>query len=150
AEAIARHVRENDAVISTALIPGRPAPVLITAEMVKAMKPGSVVVDLAGEAGGNCELSQYGASVVEHDVTIIAPRNLPTTLPFHASQMYARNVTAFLLNMTKEGKIIFNMEDEIVRETLVVRDGLIVHPRVRQNLGLGELSGNVVEMTAAV
>jgi NAD(P) transhydrogenase subunit alpha len=139
-EAIHKHVGENDVVISTALIPGKPAPRLITAEMVKDMRPGSIIVDLAGEAGGNCELSQFGQTVVEHEVTILAPRNLPATLPFHASQLYARNITAFLLNMTKQGEVVFDLDDEIVRETLVTRDGDVEHARVRQAMGLAPRS----------
>lgn len=137
-EVLHKHVRENDVVISTALIPGKPAPRLITAQMVHDMRPGAVIVDLAGEAGGNCELSKYGEVVVENDVTILAPRNLPASLPYNASQAYAKNILAFLLNMTKEGKITFNMDDEIVRETLVTRDGEIVAARVRKAMGIGD------------
>ncbi|MEK6644254.1 MAG: Re/Si-specific NAD(P)(+) transhydrogenase subunit alpha [Planctomycetota bacterium] len=140
AEALHKHVRENDVVITTALIPGKPAPKLITAQMVRDMKPGSVIVDLAGEAGGNCELTRYGETVVEHGVTILAPRNLPATLPFNASQAFGKNITAFVLNMAKDGAILFNMEDEIVRETLVTRDGQVVSPRVRQAMGMPALN----------
>ena len=138
AEVLHKHVRENDVVISTALIPGKPAPRLITAQMVRGMRPGAVIVDLAGEAGGNCELSKYGETVVENDVTILAPRNLPATLPFNASQAYAKNILAFLLNMTKDGQININLDDEIVRETLVTRDGQVVAARLRQAMSLGE------------
>ena len=138
AEVLHKHVRENDVVISTALIPGKPAPKLITAPMVRDMKPGAVIVDLAGEAGGNCELSRYGETVVENDVTILAPRNLPASLPYNASQAYAKNILAFLLNMTKDGQITYKMDDEIVRETLVTKDGDIVAERVRKALGIGD------------
>ena len=139
AEALHKHVRENDVVITTALIPGKPAPKLITATMVRDMKPGSVIVDLAGEAGGNCELTRYGETIVEHGVTIISPKNLPATLPFNASQAFGKNITAFVLNMAKDGVINFNMEDEIVRESLVTRDGQVVNNRLRQAMGMAAI-----------
>jgi len=137
-EAIHKHVKENDVVISTALIPGKPAPRLIDAAMVRDMKPGSVIVDLAGEAGGNCELSRPGQTVVEHGVTILAPLNLPSTVAFHASQLFARNVAAFLLHLTKNGVVQLDPADEITRETLVTHEGRIVHERIRRLAGLPE------------
>jgi NAD(P) transhydrogenase subunit alpha len=95
-----------------------------------------VVVDLAAERGGNCEYTRAGETVVEHGITILGPLNIPATVPYHASQMYAKNVTTFLLSMLKKGELTINTEDEVVRETLVTRDGDIVHPRVRQVHGL--------------
>jgi len=140
-EMMTRVVAENDVVITTALIPGKKAPILITEEMIKGMAPGSVVVDLAAERGGNCELTKPDETVVRHDVTILGPTNLPSTIPYHASQMYARNISTFLLNMIKEGKLEMNLEDEIVRETLVTKDGQVVHPRIRELLGQGPAEG---------
>ena len=130
-ELLARVVAESDVVITTAVVPGKKAPVLVTAEMVKGMAPGSVIFDLAGERGGNCELTQSGKTVVEHGVTIIGRINIATEVPYHASQMYARNVTSFLLHLGKEGKLQLNLEDEITRETLLTRGGEIVNQRVR-------------------
>jgi NAD(P) transhydrogenase subunit alpha len=131
-------VSEIDVVITTAAIPGKPSPRLITAAAVEGMAAGSVIVDLAAERGGNCELSQADARVVEHGVVIHGPTNLPSEIPYHASQMFGNNVTKFLLNMVKEGQLDFDTDDEIVRETLVCRDGEVVHARLRQALGLGE------------
>lgn len=135
-ELMARVVAESDVVITTAVVPGKKAPVLITAEMVRGMAPGSVIVDLAAERGGNCELTRAEETVVEHGVTIIGAVNLASTVPFHASQMYARNITAFLLHLAKSGAIELNLEDEITRETLLTRGGEVVHPRVREALGV--------------
>jgi NAD(P) transhydrogenase subunit alpha len=129
-------VAANDVVVTAAVIPGKKAPILVTKEMVARMLPGSVIVDLAAERGGNCELTRAGETVVEHGVTIIGQTNLASTVPYHASQMYARNLTAFLLNLVKDGKFQFNEADEIHRETLLTRDGEIVNPRVREFLGL--------------
>ena len=131
-ELLARVVAESDVVITTAVVPGKKAPVLVTAEMVKGMAPGSVIFDLAGERGGNCELTQSGKTIVAHGVTIIGRINIATEVPYHASQMYARNVTVFLLHLSKEGKLQINLEDEITRETLLTRDGEIVNHRVRE------------------
>jgi NAD(P) transhydrogenase subunit alpha len=136
---LARVVAESDVVITTAVVPGRKAPVLITFEMVKSMKHGSVIVDLAAERGGNCELTRAYATVVAHGVTIIGEVNLAGTVSFHASQMYARNIAAFFLHLMKEAIPEVNLEDEITRETLVTRGGKVVHPRVRQALGLTPL-----------
>jgi len=135
-ELLARVVAESDVVVTTAVVPGKKAPVLITADMVASMKPGSVIVDLAAERGGNCELTRGNETVVEHGVTIIGEINLASTVPYHASQMYARNIAAFFLHLVKEGIPAVNLEDEITRETLVTRGGEVVHPRVRQALGL--------------
>jgi NAD(P) transhydrogenase subunit alpha len=130
-ELLTRVVAESDIVISAAVIPGKKSPVLITADMVQRMAPGSVIVDLASERGGNCELTRMGDTVVEHGVTIIGAINVASTVPYHASQMYARNLTTFLVYMMKEGKLQLNLQDEIIRETLVTRDGEVVNARVR-------------------
>jgi NAD(P) transhydrogenase subunit alpha len=131
-ELLARVVAESDVVITTAVVPGKKAPVLVTTAMVKGMAPGSVIFDLAGERGGNCELTQSGKTVVEHGVTIIGRINIATEVPYHASQMYARNVSAFLLHLAKEGKLQINLQDEITRETLLTRDAEVVNQRVRE------------------
>jgi NAD(P) transhydrogenase subunit alpha len=136
-ELMTRVVAENDVVITTAAIPGKKAPVLITRQMVEAMAPGSVVVDIA-ERGGNCELTKPDESIVHRGVSILGPTNLASEAPYHASQMYAKNMTTFLANILKEGKLVIDLADEITRETLVARDGQIVHPRVRAALGLEE------------
>lgn len=127
---------QNDVVITTAAVPGQRAPVLITREMVEAMRPGSVIVDLAAERGGNCELTQPGQTVLHEGVTIIGPLNLPATMPYHASQLYARNITSFAVNLLKGGTLNLDMEDQIIRDMLLTRDGQVVHPRVREKLGL--------------
>ncbi|MCC7085422.1 MAG: Re/Si-specific NAD(P)(+) transhydrogenase subunit alpha [Pirellulales bacterium] len=134
-EALAKVVAESDVVITTAAIPGRKAPILVTSEMAQRMQPGSVIVDLAAERGGNCELTTPGETIVNHGVTIIGSTNLPSEVPYHASQMFAKNVLTFLQHLLKEGlpdKI--NLEDEITRETLICADGNVVHPRVKQLL----------------
>lgn len=135
-ELMARVVAQSDVVVATAAIPGKKAPVLVTADMVRSMHPGSVIVDLAAERGGNCELTQPDQTVIEHGVTIFGPTNLASTAPYHASQMYAKNVVTFLLNMVKEGKLQLDPNDEIVRDTLLTRDGDVVQARVREILGL--------------
>jgi NAD(P) transhydrogenase subunit alpha len=127
-------VGASDLVITTAAIPGKKSPVLITEEMVKAMAPGSVIVDLAAERGGNCELTQADQTIVAHGVTIMGPTNLPATVPYHASQMYSRNIVTFVQHLVKNGQLSFDMEDEITRETLVTRNGEVVHARVRELL----------------
>ena len=131
-ELLARVVAESDVVITTAVVPGKQAPVLVTEAMVKGMAPGSVIFDLASERGGNCELTQSGKTIVEHGVTIIGRINIATEVPYHASQMYARNVTAFLLHLAKEGKLQLNLQDEITRETLLTKDGEVANQRVRE------------------
>ena len=129
---MAQVAAENDVVICTAAVPGKRAPLLLSAEAVRGMAPGSVIVDLAAESGGNCELSKADQTVLDSGVTIIAPTNPASEAPFHASQMYSRNVTTFLLSLVRNGQFSPDMEDEIVRETLVARDGQVVHPRVRE------------------
>jgi NAD(P) transhydrogenase subunit alpha len=109
------------------------------------MAPGSVIVDLAAERGGNCELTQADETVTAHGVTILGPTNLPSEVPYHASQMYARNVQAFLLNMIKDGELQLDMEDEITAETMMTRNGEVVHPRVCEIFGIG-----APQVTAAV
>lgn len=127
-------VAESDVVITTAAIPGRPAPVLVTREMVEAMAPGSVIVDVAAERGGNCELTRAGETIVHDGVRILGPVDLPSSVPFHASQMFAKNVATFLAQIVKDGQLHVDLDDEVVRETLVTRDGAVVHERVRSAL----------------
>jgi NAD(P) transhydrogenase subunit alpha len=126
-ELMAEAIGKVDVVITTALVPGRRAPILVTEAAVKKMKPGSVIVDLAGEAGGNCELSEPGKTVIRHDVKIVAPLNVPSTMAEHASQLYARNVQALLELMIQEGELKLDFEDEIIAGACVTRDGEIVH-----------------------
>jgi NAD(P) transhydrogenase subunit alpha len=145
-ELLGKVVVESDVVISAAVIPGKKPPILVTKEMVAGMAPGSVIVDLAGERGGNCELTRPGEIVVEHGVTIIGWFNLASTVPYHASQMYARNVSAFLLHLVKDGKLQLNLEDEIVRETLLTRGGEVVNPRIREFFSLPALPAESKEV----
>jgi NAD(P) transhydrogenase subunit alpha len=119
-------------VITTAAVPGRKAPILITSEMVGVMAPGSVIVDIAAERGGNCELTRAGETFVHQGVTIAGPIDLPSAAPFHASQMFGSNVTAFLKILVKDGALTLNRDDEIVRETLVTHGKEIVHARVSE------------------
>ena len=133
--AMTAHLAEMDAVITTALIPGRPAPILLTAEMVEAMKPGSVIVDLAAERGGNCELTRPGENFTsDGGVTILGPLDLHCSVPAHASLMYANNVANFLLHVCRDGRIDVESEDEVVRGTLVTSGGRVVHERVLEVL----------------
>jgi NAD(P) transhydrogenase subunit alpha len=128
-QALTDAIKGFDVVITTALVPGRPAPELVTAEAVEGMKPGSVIVDLAGETGGNCALTEPGQTVVRHDVKIVSPLNLPASMPEHSSQLFARNVLALLeLLVGEDGALNLDFEDEIVKGACVVRDGEIVHP----------------------
>jgi len=138
-ELLSRVVAESDVVITTAVVPGKKAPVLVTAEMVKGMAQGSVIFDLAAERGGNCGLTRAGETVIEHGVTIIGPINLASGVPFHASQMYAKNISAFLLYLMKDGKLQINLQDEITRETLLTQGGEVVHGRVREFFSLPAL-----------
>jgi NAD(P) transhydrogenase subunit alpha len=131
-ELLGKAIAESDVVITTAVVPGSKAPVLVTKEMVRGMAPGSVVVDLAAERGGNCELTRAGEKVIDNGVSIIGSINIATSVPNHASQMYAKNLTTFLLHLTKEGRITLDLNDQITRETLLTRDGEIVNERVRQ------------------
>jgi NAD(P) transhydrogenase subunit alpha len=135
-EMMSRSVAESDVVITTALVPGKKSPVLVTSAMVRGMKAGSVIVDLAAERGGNCELTRADETVVERGVTILGPTNLASTVPFDASQMYARNVAAFLLHIIKDGKLNLDLKDEIVEQTLLTDGGRVVHRRLRELFGL--------------
>ena len=138
-ELLGRVVAESDVVITTAVVPGKRSPVLVTKEMVAAMAHGSVIVDLAAERGGNCELTRTGEKVVEHGVTIFGAINVASTVPYHASQMYSKNLTNFLLHMVKDGKLQLNLEDEITRSTMVTQGGEIVNSRVREFYNLPAL-----------
>ena len=129
-EMMTKVVAGSDVVITTAAIPGKRSPVLVTGEMVQGMAPGSVIVDLAAERGGNCELTRADETVTAHGVTILGPTNLPASVPFHASQMYSKNITTFLTQLVKDGALSLDVADEIVKETLVTRDGAVVHERV--------------------
>lgn len=139
-DALGAVLAEQQVVITTAAVPGRKAPILITRAMVQRMAPGSVIVDIAAERGGNCEITRPGETVEENGVRVLGPLNLPSTIPYHASQMYAKNILTFLKYLVnKEGNLTLNREDEIVKETLVTHGGDVVHPRVRELLGLPEL-----------
>lgn len=138
-ELLGNTIAQSDVVITAAVIPGKKSPVLVTKEMVQRMAPGSVIIDLAAERGGNCELTTPDQTTVVHGVTIIGEFNLAATVPYHASQMYARNVTAFLLHLVKEGKVQLNLQDEIIRETLVTHEGEVVSSRVREFFSLPAL-----------
>jgi NAD(P) transhydrogenase subunit alpha len=139
-ETMAKVVAQSDVVITTAAIPGRKSPVLVTAAMVASMAPGSVIVDLAAERGGNCEVTVADNTIVVSGVTIHGPTNLPATVPYHASQMYARNLTTLVAHLMKDGVLHIDHHDEITRETLVTQGGEIVHARVRDILGLPALA----------
>jgi NAD(P) transhydrogenase subunit alpha len=128
-------VRQNDVVITTAAVPGSKAPILITRQMLAGMPFGSAIVDLAAERGGNCEATRPGATVVESGVTVMGPLNLPSEVPYHASQMYGRNIAAFLRHLIHDGAVDIDLEDEITRESLVTHAGEVVHAKVRQLLG---------------
>jgi NAD(P) transhydrogenase subunit alpha len=136
-ELMASVVAESDVVVTTAAIPGKPSPLLITKAAVEGMRPGSVIVDLAAERGGNCELTRAGETVAHAGVTILGPLDLPSTVPYHASQMFAKNVATFLLHLVKDGALVLDPEDEITAGTLVTRDGQVVHPRVRELVDAG-------------
>ena len=138
-ELLGKVVAENDIVITTAVIPGKKAPVLVTAEMVKGMIPGSVILDLAAERGGNCELTKPGEISIQNGVTIIGRYNIAGTAPYHASQLYARNLTNFLIHIVKDQKLALNPEDEIVRDTLLTRGGEVANARVREFFSLPAL-----------
>jgi NAD(P) transhydrogenase subunit alpha len=142
-ETMAKVVAASEVVIATAAVPGKKAPVLITGEMVDAMPPGAVVVDVAAEQGGNCEVTRAGETVMRGGVTVLGPVNLPATIPNHASQMFGRNIASFLALLVSAGELEIDTDDEIVRETLVTRGGEVVHPRVREALGLAALPPTV-------
>ena len=134
-------VAEQDIIITTAAIPGAKSPILVTEDMVKAMKPGSVIVDLAAERGGNCDLTEEGKTVVAHGVTILGPQNVPSELAYHASQMYGKNMQTLLeLILDEEGNLNLDFNDEIVAGTVVAHEGKIPHPHMRKLLGLPELN----------
>jgi len=135
-EMMTKVIAASDVVITTAAIPGKKAPILVTEEMVKGMHTGSVIVDLAAERGGNCELSRAGETVVAGGVKIIGPVNIPTTIPFHASQMYAKNVATFLLHLADEGNLKIDTEDEITEGTLITQGGKVVNSRVLEAMGV--------------
>jgi H+-translocating NAD(P) transhydrogenase subunit alpha len=138
-ELLGKAVADSDVVITAAVIPGKEPPLLVTKDMVASMAPGSVIVDLASERGGNCELTKAAETVVEHGVTIIGTFNLASSVPYHASQMYARNLSAFLLHLVRDGRLQLNLEDEIVRETLLTKDGEVFNARVREFFSLPAL-----------
>ena len=135
-ELLTEVLREQDVVITTAAVPGQKAPILVTAEMANAMQPGSVIVDIAAERGGNCELTHPGQTVMHNGISILGPMNLPSTVPYHASQMYGSNLVSFLKLMITKGELKINREDEIIRETLVTHGGEVVNARVSERLGL--------------
>ncbi|MDB4869531.1 MAG: hypothetical protein JWL97_535 [Gemmatimonadales bacterium] len=144
-ELIHKRALEADVIITTALIPGKPAPRLIDAETVKAMRPGSVIVDLAGEQGGNCELSVPGETTVQHDVTIIAPLHISSDLAYHASQMYAKNVAALVALLAPKGELNLNFADDIISAVVVTADGEIRHAPTRQRLGMSSTIPSILE-----
>ena len=131
---IFKHITEADIVITTALVPGKKAPILVTEEMVKKMKPGSVVLDMAVEFGGNCEVSEKDKTIKKYDVTIVGESNLPSLVPFHASEMYSKNLLNLLLYISKGGNVQLNLEDEIVKNSLVAHNGEVVNPRIKDLL----------------
>lgn len=135
-ELMAKVVAENDAVITTASIPGKKAPILITEDMVSGMKPGSVIVDLAAESGGNCESTVVGETVIKNGVKIVGPVNVPSSVPYHSSQMYAKNISNLLLLMVKDEELNINLEDEILKDSLITDGGKVVNERVKESLSL--------------
>ncbi len=139
-ELLGRVIAESDVVITAAVIPGKTSPVLVTGEMVAKMSPGSVIVDLASERGGNCELTRPEEIAVVHGVTIVGTINLASAVPYHASQMYAKNISAFLVHLVKDGKLQMNLNDEIIRDTLLTRGGEVVNARVRDAFSLAPLA----------
>ncbi|HTA66892.1 MAG TPA: Re/Si-specific NAD(P)(+) transhydrogenase subunit alpha [Bryobacteraceae bacterium] len=139
-ELLTEVLREQDVVITTAAVPGKKAPILVTKEMASAMAPGSVIVDIAAERGGNCELTRPGETVMHQGITILGPLNVPSTIPYHASQMYASNIISFLKLMVQKGEFKLNREDEIIRETLVTYGNEVVHARVGETLGLSPVA----------
>ncbi|MEK6269266.1 MAG: Re/Si-specific NAD(P)(+) transhydrogenase subunit alpha [Planctomycetales bacterium] len=145
---MAEVVAQSDVVVTTAAIPGRPSPLLITGDAVKGMPPGSIIVDLAAERGGNCELSQPDTELIEHGVTILGPTNLPSEVAYHASQMYAKNISNFLHHLVTDGEVKYDLEDEITRETMAARDGEVTNPRLRDILKLAPLEKSVEHQAA--
>ena len=139
-ELLTEVLREQDVVITTAAVPGKKAPILVTKEMASAMAPGSVIVDIAAERGGNCELTRPGETVMHQGITILGPLNVPSTIPYHASQMYASNIVSFLKLMVQKGEFKLNREDEIIRETLVTYGNEVVRARVGEPMGLSPVA----------
>jgi NAD(P) transhydrogenase subunit alpha len=133
-ELLGNVVAESDVVITTAAIPGKQSPLLVTAGAVARMQPGSVIIDLAAERGGNCALTKADGRAIEHGVTVLGPTNLASEVPYHASQMFSGNITAFLQNLVKKGEVMLNRDDEIIRETLATHGGEVVQPRIKQLL----------------
>ena len=148
-EMMAEVVGDSDVVITTAAIPGRPAPVLITKEMVAGMRSGSVILDLAAESGGNCELTRPGETVDVGGVNILGPTNLASSVPFHASQMFSRNVSAFLQELVKDGQMHVDLDNPIISDTLVTHQGEVVNPRVREALGLTTTASTANERSSS-
>ena len=138
-ELLAKVISESDVVVTAAVVPGKKSPVLVTKEMVAGMAPGSVVVDLAAERGGNCELTRPGEVVMERGVTVIGYFNFASSVPYHASQMYARNIAAFLQLIVKEGKLQLDLNDDIIKSTLVTKGGEVVNPKIREFFSLPPL-----------
>jgi NAD(P) transhydrogenase subunit alpha len=138
-ELIHKHALQADVIITTALVPGKPAPVLVSAETVKEMRPGSVIVDLAGEQGGNCELTVPGETIVTHDVTIIAPLHISSDLAYHASQMYAKNISALVVLLAPKGELNLNFGDDIINAVVVTANGEVRHEATRRRLGMEPL-----------
>lgn len=135
-EMMTKVVAEVDVVITTAAVPGRKSPILVTEEMIRGMKPGSIVVDLAAERGGNCDVTEPGETVSVGEVRVIGPTNVPATVPYHASQMYAKNITTLLQHIAPKAEMKLDADDEITRETVVCRDGEVVNPRVKEALNV--------------
>jgi NAD(P) transhydrogenase subunit alpha len=142
-ELLGRVVAESDVVIAAAAVPGQKAPLLVTSDMLRGMRPGSLIVDLAAEQGGNCEASRPGEEALVHGVRVAAPLNLAATIPHHASQLYAKNLANFVQNMAKKGELQTDADDEIVRESLLTRGGEVVAARVREALGMAPLPARV-------
>jgi NAD(P) transhydrogenase subunit alpha len=134
-ELMTETIADSDLVITTAAVPGKKSPILVTEEMVQAMSGGSVIVDLAAERGGNCELTEAGKTVVRHEVTIIGPINLPSSLAYHASQLYSKNLLTLLQSLIREGRLELDLEDEILRSAMVAHDGKIVSPAIESTIG---------------
>ena len=137
-ELLGQHLESVDVVITTAAVPGKRAPILITTEMAEHLRPGSVVVDLAAEKGGNCELTQAGEVVEHRGITVLGPRNLPSSAAYHASQMYSKNIATFVDLLVKDGKLTLDLEDEIIKGALVAHEGKVVHPAVLKALEQGD------------
>ncbi|MGB7287542.1 MAG: NAD(P)(+) transhydrogenase (Re/Si-specific) subunit alpha, partial [Salaquimonas sp.] len=148
-EAMKRVIADCDVVITTAAIPGKKAPILVTTEMVEAMAPGSVVVDLAAERGGNCEVTSPGETIQHGGVTVLGPCNLPSDVPVHASEMFSKNCVTFLQLLIRDGQLNIDIEDEIVSETLLTRGRQVVNNRVRELLSMEPLPARVPETVDA-